>query len=594
MSGASRSSRRRSFGALTAFALIAGCSPVPQTEIVVVVSSDLPRGTALQSVRVIAQRSGVTAPMLDTTYGLTDTRYPLPGEVTLVARDPDDARPVTVRIVGQVGGQPLQQESVVHFRRERTLYLQMTLSSMCVGRECGVGQTCRLGVCVTPEQLQPTESRPSVLQPGDAAVVSDLGEDAPAEDRPDSRTEDVSDGGMALDVADVDDAMVGPGMDAPDVPTPDLPGIDALDAATVDVPDVPAADAPDVLDVPAADLVDVPPATDVAADLVDVPPATDAAADLGAPDACPSALTPCAGACVDTSSSPNHCGACGRSCGTGTLCTRGVCTITRQRSCAAGVPGCGEVIVPGGTFTMGEGSPALNASPVQPGTTVGTFAIDTYEVTVARFRRWVAAGRPVPSEPVLYPGGPLPFEGTVNTEAELNCGSVSSYPNYPRTDRENHPMNCVNWATAQAFCVWDGGRLPTQAEWEFAARGTSGRSYPWGIAPPDDTRVCWSGSGAMRPSTCPVGMFDPGAVDGIHDLAGNLWEWNADWMSPYETAGSGCWRGSSSTNALCSDRASGGRVFRGGSWVNSDATSFRAATRRAASSKSLHFQSSRA
>lgn len=230
---------------------------------------------------------------------------------------------------------------------------------------------------------------------------------------------------------------------------------------------------------------------------------------------------------------------------------------------------------------MGEGPPAVDASPVQPGTTVRTFAIDTYEVTVARFRHWVAAGRPVPGEPVMYPGGPLPFEGTVNTEGEFSCGSVGSYPNFPRTDREDHPMNCVNWATAQAFCVWDGGRLPTQAEWEFAARGTSGRPYPWGIATPDDARVCWSGSGAMRPSTCPVGMFDPGAADGIHDLAGNLWEWNADWMGPYATGGGGCWRGGPSTDPLCGDRASGARVFRGGSWFNSDAASFRAATREA-------------
>lgn len=370
MSGASRSSRRRSFGALASFALIAGCSPVPQTEIVVVVSSDLPRGTALQSVRVIAQRSGVAAPMLDTTYGLTDTRYPLPGEVTLVARDPDDARPVTVRIIGQVGGQPLQQESVVHFRRERTLYLQMTLSSMCVGRDCGTGQTCRLGVCVTPEQIQPVEARPSVLQPGDAAVGSDLGADVASVDRPDAQAEDVVDGGMGLDVAD--DATDVPGMDAPDVPAEDVPTVDAPDVPPVDVPDVttvdvpdapaldasdvPAVDAPDVPDAPAVDAPDVP-AVDVpdVPDVLDVPavdapdaPAVDVPpADVGPPDSCPSGRVICAAGCADLQTDPMHCGACGRACSLPNgvnQCAFGTCLLDRCNDgfgdCSPIAPGC--------------------------------------------------------------------------------------------------------------------------------------------------------------------------------------------------------------------------------------------------------------
>jgi formylglycine-generating enzyme required for sulfatase activity len=235
------------------------------------------------------------------------------------------------------------------------------------------------------------------------------------------------------------------------------------------------------------------------------------------------------------------------------------------------------VRVTGGTFTMGEGSPAFQASPVQPNTTVGNFALDAYEVTVARFRRWVAAGRPVPSGPVMYRGGAVPFEGTVNTDPELDC--EGSYSNYPRMDRENHPMNCVNWATAQAFCVWDGGRLPTQAEWEFAARGPSGRIYPWGSVGPDDTLTCWSRSEMLRTSTCPVGMFTAGSVGGIHDLAGNVWEWNADWFAGYTTSGMGCWIGASTTNALCNNRATGYRMIRGGSWYYDDAAGLRSASR---------------
>lgn len=222
------------------------------------------------------------------------------------------------------------------------------------------------------------------------------------------------------------------------------------------------------------------------------------------------------------------------------------------------------VPVYGGTFAMGQAEVAVMASPPQPSTTVQNFALDAFEVTVARFRRWVAAGRPVPNGPVVYRGGTLPFEGTVNTDTELNCDDTKA--NYPRRDRENHPINCVNWATAQAFCVWDGGRLPTQVEWEFAARGSSEspRNYPWGSAAPDDALTCWSGSELVRETTCPVGMFRPGAVNGIHDLAGNVYEWNADWYATYRLSGTGCWSASGTRNALCVDRTLGSRVVRGG------------------------------
>ncbi len=277
-----------------------------------------------------------------------------------------------------------------------------------------------------------------------------------------------------------------------------------------------------------------------------------------------------------------HCGRCGNACLAGQTCVSGACQTAAgtlvQRSCAMmGTAGCGMVAISGGTFTMGEASMANNASPVQPNTTVGNFAIDAYEVTVVRFRAFVAAGRPAPSGPVMYRGGAMAFVGTVSTDRELSC---DSYANYPRSDREFHPMNCVNWATAQAFCVWDGGRLPTQAEWEFAARGSTGRPYPWGTETPDNARSCWSGSGMSRTSTCLVGSVTLGASpNGVHDLAGNVWEWNADWYVAYASIGTGCWNGSGSTNAICNDRAIVSRLVRGGSWFDADSSFLRSASR---------------
>ncbi len=239
-------------------------------------------------------------------------------------------------------------------------------------------------------------------------------------------------------------------------------------------------------------------------------------------------------------------------------------------------PGCGMVWIAGGSFTMGEATIANDAAPVQPTTIVGHFAIDAYEVTVARFRPFVAAGRPRPIRDVVYRGGQMPFEGTIITDPELEVS------NYSRGDRGNHPMNYVNWATAQAFCVWDGGRLPSQAEWEFAARGATGRPFPWGSEAPDNARACWTGPGTSQPSTCPVGSRPMGAtmsLNGVHDLAGSVWEWNADWFSRYAATGTPCWNGSGSSNAICSDRGTGVRVIRGGSWNNDIVSYLRSASR---------------
>ena len=127
---------------------------------------------------------------------------------------------------------------------------------------------------------------------------------------------------------------------------------------------------------------------------------------------------------------------------------------------------------------------------------------------------------------------------------------------------DDHPMVNVNWQEARDFCKWAGGELPTEAQWEKAARGTNGLKYPWGNDW-DGSRLQWSsdGNAGGAKSTAPVTAHPSGASPyGCLDMAGNVWQWCSDWYAPIAD-------GRADRNPTGPSSGSS-RVLRGGSWFN--------------------------
>ncbi len=244
--------------------------------------------------------------------------------------------------------------------------------------------------------------------------------------------------------------------------------------------------------------------------------------------------------------------------------------------------GCERVIVEGGTFTLGgEG----RNGPSQPGVSVDDFVLDATEVTVRRYRRFVAAvdagqvaGRLVVDYPP--PGRSHFVVDTVGLGGRVGSDVACNWSPEARGDRDDQPINCVNWFGAMAFCIWDGGRLPTEAELEYAARwwraGETPRTFPWGPQQPDCTHTQWR---AGDPGGCPgddglttrrVGSLAAGAVFGLLDLAGNVTEWCADEFVAYASAAAPneCWGRGPVRNPVCRSMAATDHTARGGSWTN--------------------------
>ena len=181
----------------------------------------------------------------------------------------------------------------------------------------------------------------------------------------------------------------------------------------------------------------------------------------------------------------------------------------------------GMVQLVGGTYTMGDRKDTV---------TVAGFWLDVTEVTADAYAACVRSGR--------------------CTADGLQCSDTATYG---ASGKGNHPINCVDWSQATAYCASIGRRLPTEEEWEWAARGAArGSAYPWGDDAPGG-QLCWN----RKNGTCAVGLFPAGdSPQGVKDLAGNVWEWTH-------------------SNFYASSR-----VDRGGGWSSSNPDVVRASSRR--------------
>lgn len=258
---------------------------------------------------------------------------------------------------------------------------------------------------------------------------------------------------------------------------------------------------------------------------------------------------------------------------------------------------CTNLAVPGGMFFRDHD--VANNPPLSGGTsypaTISSFRLDKYDVTVARFRAFVAAGMGTQAHPPVVNSGAHPqipgsgWSASWNTSLEattqalianVKCSVDQTFTDVPGSAAdENRPINCITWFEAVAFCIWDGGYLPTEAEWDYAAQGgAEQRAYPWSSPPGsltiDSSYASYAPGGGSTSCTgdgmpgcnvtdiVPVGTFSKNEGRWHQfDLAGNLYQWLLDWYGTYPLPCIDC---VNLTMPVVGDEA---RAMRGGAFV---------------------------
>jgi len=224
------------------------------------------------------------------------------------------------------------------------------------------------------------------------------------------------------------------------------------------------------------------------------------------------------------------------------------CGAEHDESC------CASDEISGGSFNRSNGSDQLTAS-------VARFELDRFEVTVGRFRQFVAAypenwpAAGAGAHPLIAGSGwQTDWDQHLPASREALIASLQCNPQFQTWTREpgpneNRPINCVSWYVAFAFCAWDQGRLPTDAERHYAASGGAGGLYPWGDAPtPDAQHASYdcTADGSAPQDCSSTDILEVGSTPdgdgpwGQSDLAGGMMEWALDWFAAYPSACDDC------------------------------------------------------
>ncbi len=251
----------------------------------------------------------------------------------------------------------------------------------------------------------------------------------------------------------------------------------------------------------------------------------------------------------------------------------------------------GMAEVPGSKFFMGSDEKDFPLWSPAHKVQVSSFCMDINEVTTTEYA--ACAGKGECKRADTKPSYPK-SEKQTEPQHEKNLAAYAELCNFGeegkiKPGREKHPVNCVSWFLADEYCRVHGKRLPTEAEWEYAARGADGRKFPWGDQPGADgehMNACgkecasWEAANGIEPrtptmyedddgypGTAPVGSFAKGVTKfGLNDMVGNVWEWTSDWYATYKPE-----EQTNPTGAKDGDkRAIRGGGFNGGFplWVN--------------------------
>jgi formylglycine-generating enzyme required for sulfatase activity/tRNA A-37 threonylcarbamoyl transferase component Bud32 len=207
--------------------------------------------------------------------------------------------------------------------------------------------------------------------------------------------------------------------------------------------------------------------------------------------------------------------------------------------------------VPGGKFFMGSDDDSFSAWKPAHKVELSPYCIDIDEVTAGQYKACSDVGE---CKRAATRSSWKKAEGDTQKEHERKEEAYSTLCTFGREGMERHPINCVTWADAANYCKVHGKRLPTEAEWEFAARKSDGRKFPWGDDPPTSEHMNACGLECTRwmekqglkpgprmyetddgyPGTAPVGSYPKGrTIFGLNDMVGNVFEWTSDWMGPY-------------------------------------------------------------